>query len=73
MTATPAGGALHQMRSGLDEEQQRAAWTEIEQALGEFETNGRFIGSCELEDFLKKSGPCDVGAGMSLQQLRQSI
>jgi hypothetical protein len=41
-------GALHQMLSGLDDQQQRAAWTEIEQALGKFETNGRFIGPCEL-------------------------
>jgi len=41
-------GALHQMLSGLDDEQQQAAWTEIEQALGEFEANGRFVGPCEL-------------------------
>ena len=41
-------GALHQMLSGLDDRQQQAAWSEIEQALGEFESNGRFAGPCEL-------------------------
>jgi len=41
-------GALHQMLSGLDKGQQQAAWEEIEQALGNFENDGRFIGPCEL-------------------------
>jgi hypothetical protein len=41
-------GALHQMLSGLDDGEQEAAWTEIEQALGEFERGGRFTGPCEL-------------------------
>lgn len=41
-------GALHQMLGGLNEEEQEAAWAEIEQALGEFEANGRFTGPCEL-------------------------
>lgn len=41
-------GALHQMLAGLDGEQQAAAWDEIEHALAQFETDGRFIGPCEL-------------------------
>lgn len=41
-------GALHQMLSGLDDGEQEAAWEEIEQALGEFERDGSFVGPCEL-------------------------
>lgn len=41
-------GALHQMLSGLDDGEQEAAWTEIEQALETFESGGRFTGPCEL-------------------------
>ncbi|MGV6848699.1 MAG: methyltransferase domain-containing protein [Marinibacterium sp.] len=41
-------GALHQMLSGLSEQEQDEAWAEIEEALGEFETEGRFEGPCEV-------------------------
>lgn len=41
-------GALHQMLSGLSEPEQDAAWAEIEDALGEFEHDGRFEGPCEM-------------------------
>ncbi len=41
-------GALHQMLSGLSEAEQEVAWNEIEEALAEFETAGRFVGPCEL-------------------------
>jgi SAM-dependent methyltransferase len=41
-------GALHQMLSGLAEEERRATWREIEAALGEFETADGFRGPCEL-------------------------
>lgn len=41
-------GALHQMLSGLDEAGREAAWAEIEQALGQFETGSGFEGPCEL-------------------------
>lgn len=41
-------GALHQMMSGLSEQEQDDAWTEIEEALGAFEADGRFEGPCEM-------------------------
>ena len=41
-------GALHQMLAGLPEEGRRAAWTEIEDALGRFEGPEGFVGPCEL-------------------------
>jgi SAM-dependent methyltransferase len=41
-------GALHQMLSGLAEEERQATWQEIEEALGEFETADGFRGPCEL-------------------------
>ncbi len=41
-------GALHQMLSGLDDEGRSAAWTEIEEALAQFETDNGFVGPCEL-------------------------
>jgi SAM-dependent methyltransferase len=41
-------GALHQMLSGLSEADRGEAWTEIEEALGEFEGPGGFSGPCEL-------------------------
>ena len=41
-------GALHQMLSGLEENEQDEAWSEIEEALGEFEHNGQFEGPCEM-------------------------
>lgn len=41
-------GALHQMLSGLSDAEQDEAWNEIEEALGQFETNGHFEGPCEM-------------------------
>jgi SAM-dependent methyltransferase len=41
-------GALHQMLSGLGPADQEAAWTEIGQALRQFETPAGFVGPCEL-------------------------
>jgi len=41
-------GALHQMLGGLSEHEQDEAWAEIEEALGEFEADGRFEGPCEM-------------------------
>ena len=41
-------GALHQMLAALSEQEQQDAWSEIETALGEFETAGGFSGPCEL-------------------------
>jgi ubiquinone/menaquinone biosynthesis C-methylase UbiE len=41
-------GALHQMLSSLPAGEQAAVWREIEDALARFETNGGFIGPCEL-------------------------
>lgn len=41
-------GALHQMLAGLDDDGRAAAWSEIEEALGQFETGEGFVGPCEL-------------------------
>ncbi len=41
-------GALHQMLSGLQPAERDAAWTEITDQLSRFETNGQFIGPCEM-------------------------
>lgn len=41
-------GALHQMLSGLSEPEKDDAWAEIEEALGQFEHEGRFEGPCEM-------------------------
>lgn len=41
-------GALHQMLGGLTAREQDDAWAEIEEALGAFETDGRFEGPCEM-------------------------
>ncbi len=41
-------GALHQMLSGLPDTEQEAAWTEIGQALAEFEGPQGFVGPCEM-------------------------
>jgi len=41
-------GALHQMLSGLSETEKDDAWAEIEEALGQFERDGRFEGPCEM-------------------------
>ena len=41
-------GALHQMLSGLTDHEKDEAWTEIEEALNQFESNGQFEGPCEM-------------------------
>ncbi len=41
-------GALHQMLGGLSGPEKDDAWAEIEEALGEFEHDGRFEGPCEM-------------------------
>ena len=41
-------GALHQMLSGLSPDEQDDAWSEIEQELEQFESNGHFEGPCEM-------------------------
>lgn len=41
-------GALHQMLSGLPATEQDEAWDEIEEALGQFESDGQFRGPCEM-------------------------
>lgn len=41
-------GALHQMLSGLSDNEKDDAWDEIEQALSRFESNGQFEGPCEM-------------------------
>jgi len=41
-------GALHQLMSGLTNAEQDGTWDEIEQALGEFEEGGQFVGPCEM-------------------------
>ena len=41
-------GALHQMLAGVDENERPAVWTEIENALTQFETADGFVGPCEL-------------------------
>ncbi len=40
--------ALHQMLAGLSEPEKDDAWAEIEEALGQFEHDGRFEGPCEM-------------------------
>jgi len=41
-------GALHQMLSGLPENEREEAWTEIDESLGRFEGPDGFAGPCEL-------------------------
>lgn len=41
-------GALHQMLSGLSDDEKDAAWQEIEEALSQFEHNGHFEGPCKM-------------------------
>jgi len=41
-------GALHQMLSKLDDAGRAAAWAEIAERLAQFESDGRFVGPCEL-------------------------
>jgi SAM-dependent methyltransferase len=41
-------GALHQMLGGLSEPEKDDAWAEIEEALRDYEHDGRFEGPCEM-------------------------
>lgn len=41
-------GALHQMLAGIPEAERAAVWDDIATALAQFETDGRFVGPCEL-------------------------
>jgi hypothetical protein len=41
-------GALHQMLSGLSESDREDAWTEIGQALAQFDGPDGFVGPCEM-------------------------
>ena len=41
-------GALHQMLSGLPQEERDAAWAEVEDALGQFDGADGFVGPCEV-------------------------
>jgi len=41
-------GALHQMLAGVDTAERAAAWSEVEQALGQFEGPSGFVGPCEM-------------------------
>lgn len=41
-------GALHQMLSGLPESEREEAWTEIGEALAQFEQPDGFVGPCEM-------------------------
>jgi SAM-dependent methyltransferase len=41
-------GALHHMMSGLSEAEREDTWREIEQGLGQFESDEGFTGPCEL-------------------------
>ncbi|MFO1150855.1 MAG: class I SAM-dependent methyltransferase [Alsobacter sp.] len=41
-------GALHQMLSALDDTEKDLAWTEIEDALKQYETDDGFVGPCTM-------------------------
>jgi SAM-dependent methyltransferase len=41
-------GALHQMMAGLSADEQEETWSEIEQELRQFESDGAFVGPCEI-------------------------
>lgn len=41
-------GALHQMMAALSEAEREQTWAEIAQALAPFETQGGFVGPCEM-------------------------
>jgi len=41
-------GALHQMMSGLNEDEKQSVWEEIENELKQFETENGFAGPCEM-------------------------
>ena len=41
-------GALHQMMASLSDSEKDETWSEIEEALTQFEVNGQFEGPCEM-------------------------
>lgn len=41
-------GALHQMMSGLSDDEKQSVWQQIEQELQQFETENGFTGPCEM-------------------------
>jgi hypothetical protein len=41
-------GALHQMLAGLPDAAREEAWTEIGEALAQFEGSDGFVGQCEM-------------------------
>ena len=41
-------GALHQMLSGVEPSGRAAAWSEIEEALTQFDGPDGFVGPCEM-------------------------
>ena len=41
-------GALHQMMASLSDREKDETWSEIEEALTQFEVNGQFEGPCEM-------------------------
>jgi hypothetical protein len=41
-------GALHQMLAGLPDAEREEAWTEIDEALAQFEGSDGFVGQCEM-------------------------
>ena len=41
-------GALHQMMSGLSDEEKQSVWKEIELELQKFESEDGFAGPCEM-------------------------
>jgi hypothetical protein len=41
-------GALHQMMSGLGDDERAETWQEIEQELRQFETSRGFHGPCQM-------------------------
>jgi SAM-dependent methyltransferase len=41
-------GALHQMLASVSDDERAAAWQEIEDTLGQFESDSGFVGPCEM-------------------------
>ncbi|MEJ7693016.1 hypothetical protein [Daejeonella sp.] len=41
-------GALHQMMSGLSDQDKESVWEEIESEFQKFETENGFVGPCEM-------------------------
>jgi hypothetical protein len=41
-------GALHQMLVGVPEQEREDVWNEVHEVLRQFESEGGFVGPCEL-------------------------